>query len=800
MIKKIFFCVLFCFLSFTNFAQECNNILKGIVIDYHDGSPIYGATVYIKSLNKYATTNFEGKFKIEQLCNGEINLTISHISCETKNVKVSIEKDTFRDFFLEHHIESLKEVSIVSTANIKSKTIQSTVLKGKTIEAFSNQNLGDALKDIAGISSINTGNTIVKPVINGLHSSRIIVMTNGVRLQDQEWGIEHAPNLDINTAEKITVIKGANSLEFGGDAIGGVIITEPSNIILKDSLYGKSIISGQSNGRGYSFHSSLSKSTKKGWYVNAKTTLKKIGDFESPEYVLSNSGLNSKAYSLQTGLNKFESGFNVYYTFINNEIGILRASHLGNIEDLVNAINSPEPLITNDFSYDINSPKQDVTHQLVKVDYYKRFKKLGKLKVQYDFQNNHRFEYDIRVGDDRNKASLDLNLSSHAITSSFKFDAKTDQKYKVGFMGAYQNNFANPNTGIKRLIPDYDKYDFGVFSIGNFILNDETTLDIGFRYDFNAINAKKFYYKSRWNERNYDVDFNDLIIEDFNTQWLVNPKFQFHNFSASAGISYQLNDENSVLFNYGLSNRAPNPSELFSDGLHHSAARIELGDLRLQQETSNRVSANYRFKSANTSILIEVFFNHIRNFMYLEPTGTEQTIRGAFPVWEHKKTNANLFGADFSLTQNIGSHFILKNISSFIRGKNVKNDRNLIDIPSAKTLNSIGYTLEKWYDFSAVIESEYVFRQNLFPNNNFETYIPTTDTNVLVDVSRTPSSYHLLNFNSDATFKLSEKTNLTVGLTVTNILNINYRENLNRLRFFADDLGRNYTLQLKLKY
>ncbi|MDC0087383.1 TonB-dependent receptor, partial [Polaribacter sp.] len=210
--------------------------------------------------------------------------------------------------------------------------------------------------------------------------------------------------------------------------------------------------------------------------------------------------------------------------------------------------------------------------------------------------------------------------------------------------------------------------------------------------------------------------------------------------------------------------------------------------------------ANYRFKSANTSILVEVFFNDIRNFMYLEATGTEQTIRGAFPVWEHKKTNANLFGADFSLTQNIGSHFILKNISSFIRGKDIKNDRNLIDIPSAKTLNSIGYTLEKWYDFSAVIESEYVFRQKLFPNNNFETYIPTTDTTVLVDVSTTPSSYHLLNFNSDATFKLSEKTNLTVGLTVTNILNINYRENLNRLRFFADDLGRNYTLQLKLNY
>ena len=47
-----------------------------------------------------------------------------------------------------------------------------------------------------------------------------------------------------------------------------------------------------------------------------------------------------------------------------------------------------------------------------------------------------------------------------------------------------------------------------------------------------------------------------------------------------------LDDKNSFVFNYGLSNRAPNVSELFSDGLHHSAARIELGDLRLKKESS----------------------------------------------------------------------------------------------------------------------------------------------------------------------------------------------------------------------
>lgn len=135
-----------------------------------------------------------------------------------------------------------------------------------------------------------------------------------------------------------------------------------------------------------------------------------------------------------------------------------------------------------------------------------------------------------------------------------------------------------------------------------------------------------------------------------------------------------------------------------------------------------------------------------------------------------------------------------------MRGKDVDNNSDLIDIPAAKTVNNIGYTNKKWGNFNANLESNFVFRQNLFPDNNFEAFIPTTNSNVLVDVSSTPNRYHLINFNSDATFKLSQKTDVTIGITVTNILNTNYREYLNRLRYFTDDLGRNYLVQLKFKY
>ena len=800
MTQKIFLFVLFCCVTFNGYAQECTYSFKGIVTDYHDGTSLYGAVIYLKNLDRYTTADTQGNFVFNKICKGELQIVISHISCEQKEVVIEITENTFKEFNLEHHIDELKEVRITSAAALKLKSTQTAVLKTDIIDQYSSKSLGDALKNISGVSAINTGNTIVKPMINGLHSSRVVLMANGVRLQDQEWGIEHAPNIDINTAAKITVIKGANALEFGGDAIGGVILVAPDRVLIKDTIYGKSILTGQTNGQGFSFHSSLSKATKKGWYANAKTTVKRYGDFESPDYVLTNTGLNSKAFSLQTGLKKFEYGFNVYYTYINNEIGILRASHLGNIEDLVNGINSDRPLVIDDFSYAINFPKQEVTHQLVKVDFYKRFKKLGKLKVQYDFQHNKRFEFDLRVGDDRKKPAIDLTLSTHAVKSSFEFDSKSNGTYKVGFLGAYQNNFANPDTGVRRLIPDYNRYDFGVFAIGNYNLSTITSLDLGLRYDFTAINAKKFYLKSRWNERNYNEEFSTLIIGDFNTQWLVNPKFNYHNFSGSIGLSHQLNDRNSLIFNYGLSNRAPNASELFSDGLHHSAARIELGDLRIKKETSNRIAASYKYNAENTAVLVALFYNSINNFMYIEPSGTEQTIRGAFPVWSYKATTANLFGVDLTWDQKITNAIYYSNKTSFIRGKDVDNNRDLIDIPAARTINNIGYTNNKWHQFKANLESVFVFQQHLFPDNNFETFIPTTNSNVLVDVSSTPNKYHLLNFNSDATFKVSEKVNATIGITVTNILNTNYRAYLNRLRYFADDLGRNYLLQLKFNY
>ena len=115
------------------------------------------------------------------------------------------------------------------------------------------------------------------------------VINNNVRLEDQQWGTEHAPNLDINTAGSISVIKGANALQYGGDAIGGLVLVEPKKV-RTDTLMGKTIVTGNSNGGGGSLTTSLHKGNTKGWAWNANGTLKYMGDRETPDYILSNTG------------------------------------------------------------------------------------------------------------------------------------------------------------------------------------------------------------------------------------------------------------------------------------------------------------------------------------------------------------------------------------------------------------------------------------------------------------------------------------------------------------------------------
>ena len=791
---RLFALLLLLCCSMQSYSQDCNNTLYGSLLDIHDGSVLTGATVIVAQTGVGVLTDLDGNFVISNLCSATYQLQISHPSCSTKAFSVLIKDDTQKTFKLEHHLESLNEIIVSGKkTNRATKSIYENLVDQQTITTFSSGSLGDALNSISGVSSLNTGNTVVKPMINGLHSSRVLIINNGVQMQDQEWGAEHAPSIDINAVGTLKVIKGAGALQYGGNAIGGVVIASAPKVPLLDSLYGKTIFSGSSNGLGGTVSSSLTRSNQNGLYTAFQGSLKRYGDFNAPNYNLSNTGVFERNIAATIGFNRIDYGVEAYYSLFKNEIGILRASHIGGAEDQVQAIASPVPSIINDFTYNIDAPRQDVTHHLARIKGFKNIENIGLISLQYDYQQNNRLEFDVRRGSNKDKASVDLVLDTQTLTIDVASDISEKLTTKFGIVGSLQTNYANPETGVRRLIPDYDKYSIAGFASGNYDINQKWVLEAGFRFDYTHMNVFKFYRRSFWQDRGYDNQFSDLVVEEIGNQLLVNPKLDFYNPSFTIGSKYSFGLYK-LFANYSLSSRAPNASEQFSEGLHHSASRIELGDLQFTSETAHKISLTLQKIGQRVNFTITPFATKIDDFILIEPTGIRQTIRGNFQVWEYRQTQAQMYGLDLDANLSLTDNVRFVHQFSLVKGYDKTSNEPLISMPAANTLNSLVYTNPNFNNISIAIQSNYVFRQNEFPNTNFEVVLP--DSIQTVDISTPPSGYHLLNLNITAAIR----PDMQVGLFVNNLLNTSYRNYLNRLRYYADDVGRNITLQLKYNY
>ena len=528
------FFFVFTYFGFLN-AQNCENNLSIQVVDLHDGTPLVNANVSINQLQIQDSTDFEGKLIFKNLCKGNYTLKIVHEECQDLTISIDLNKDIFKKIRLEHHLNELEEIMIISDNRNNSKSLFENKISKEVLEDYNSRNLGEVLKTITGVSTLNSGNYLSKPVINGLHSSRIILINNDVRLEDQEWGIEHAPSIDINSIDKISVIKGASALKYAGDAVGGVIIAETSREKLLDSIYGNITSNVQSNGRGGALSTNFTKTNSNGWFYKLQGTLKRMGDFETPNYVMTNTGFAEHNFSFKAGLNRIDHGIDIYYSLFSNKLGILRSSHAHTAIDIINAIENEIPNVIEDFSYDINIPRQKISHNLLKLKAFKNFD-FGKLVMRYDFQVNDRKEFDIRRGD-RTKPALDLNLQTHSLAFDLESKFQNNSNLKAGISGRYQKNFPDPSTGVKRIIPDYKKYDFSIYSIYDISFDSNWLIEGGIRYDFSHINAYKYYRTSLWEARNYDELFPEIVVEDLGLNTLTNPKFNFNNFFMEKGIS-----------------------------------------------------------------------------------------------------------------------------------------------------------------------------------------------------------------------------------------------------------------------
>jgi len=321
-----------------------------------------------------------------------------------------------------------------------------------------------------------------------------------------------------------------------------------------------------------------------------------------------------------------------------------------------------------------------------------------------------------------------------------KFNLPKGEKLKTvfGIQGMFQTNKNNAQSAF---LPDANLFDFGIFGTTNWKLNSISSLQFGARYDYRNLETETFI------NTNNAVLFADLS-KDFNS------------FSSSLGLKSSITKNLDYRLNFALGYRAPNLSELFSDGIHEG--KYEIGNQDLDTENNFQSDLSLEFESKNFELFANIFYNKISNYIYLLPTGN---IQNDLPVYQYQQDNSTLYGGEF------GMHFHptkfdwlgFKTSGEYVRGK-VDSSDNLPRIPGFTNKNTFHIDIN-----------------NTTVKNGF---LSLSNTNVFKQKNITENesigeAYQLLGLAIGSEFNIS---NLTWTFSIDNLFNEKYIDHLSVLK------------------
>lgn len=766
------FFLLFCLHAVIVHAQDCVYRISGTVTD-NQRHPVMGAVVRIETDSmKGDVTDTGGKFTILNACQGHLMLTCKADGFSTAVAHIHIDGNNNVQFVLSADKNQLHEVVVNGVRMQDLHTVSHTELKGLALLQSRGKSLGEALKMLPGLNTIQTGPTIAKPVIHGLHSNRVLLLNNGVRQEGQQWGSEHAPEIDPFVANRINVVKGAASVRYGADAIGGVVLLDPDPLPNNKGISGDAYLIGQSNGRmgtaSMSLQGKLSdKLAGVAWRLQG--TVKRAGNFSTPDYYLKNTGISEQDFSASVGYRR--NGWEIagYYSMFNTKNGIFEGAHAGNITDLYAAFSRTRPITQSVFSYNIGRSYQRVYHDLAKATAIYRFANEGKLELNIARQKDLREEFDISLPFTKDpellkKPQVSFQLKTHSAELVYTQPSMNGFSGNVGVAGNTQGNVFR---GIRYLIPNFRTYSGGAFAIERYTYK-RLTIEAGARYDY------------RWQQV---YQRNQSTLATYHTT------LEFSNITATGGAIYRLHDQLTLTGNVGTAWRAPSVNELYIHGVHFSDASYQDGDSTLGAERSLNSSITLSYQSTKLRATVDVYNNTIGNYIYETPQAQPITLlSGTFPAFKFTQDNVSIRGVDASLQYDFLSHFTLQSRATIVRGYNHSAQDWLIYMPADRYENGLVFNLHEFGFMEEPylsVENVSVLRQDRVPPG--------------IDYAPPPAGYSIFNASTGFTTHIRNHK-MQLDFTVSNMTNTAYREYLDRFRYYADNIGINFIIKTKISF
>lgn len=775
MITRFFLLVLL-----INTSAHAQNILRGQVVDATTHEPIPGAVIYIHDLKKGGVTNPEGYYAIDKLPKGRFVIESKLVGYGSIVETVAIDGTTELNFELSSVATELQEVVVTGishTTELKNNPASVSTIDSKALTENASTNVIDNISKQPGVNQISTGSAISKPVIRGLGFNRIITMYDGIRQEGQQWGDEHGVEIDEFAVDRVEIIKGPGSLMYGSDGIGGVINFLPAEPAEEGNILGRVSTNYQSN-NGLIANSFVNAGNLHGNYWSVRASNKTAKPYQNAyDGKVFNSGFNEMNWDALAG----RSGKWGYTQFsisrFNQKLGLTEGERDedGNFirEKNENGSAVETPVSDDDLStYRLFVPRQTVNHFRI-YNSSNLFFGESRIQVNIGYQRNKRMEF----GDvlDEGAAELFFDLSTFNYNLIYVMPEMSEWSISLGTGGMSQQN---KNKGEEFLIPEYVLTDWGSFT---YFKRHYTKLTIagGFRFDLRSVKTDSLFL---------DDDGGPTSDPGGNLKFEA-ADLSFSNFSASAGMTYEFSDLLNVKFNLSRGFRAPNLSELTSNGQHEGSLRYEYGNAALKAETSLQGDLSISLNGEHLSAEFAVFRNRINNYIYTKKLRSSlggdsiPDPENPSPAFQYTQGNAGLYGGELSI--DIHPHPLdwlhIEHSFSLVRGENKSNAitedaRYLPFMPAPRyvgELRGVFKTVGKSMSNAFVkIEYDYSWRQNrvLFIN---ETETPTP-------------SYGLWNIGFGTHFNSSKAELFRIYLNVNNLFDIAYQNHLSRLKY-ADE-------------
>jgi len=721
------------FLGLSAMVQAQNSV-SGTVTD-NTKQPVIGASVYIPELHKGTTTDANGKYSFKNLPNGTLKLSFEYVGYKSQNLEIpKLQKENTLNVQLETSTFQMDEV-IVSTGfnKIQSQNVMKVEhATMRDLEKKGTSTLIEGLATIPGVSQVATGTSIGKPVIRGLSGNRVLVYSQGVRIENQQFGDEHGLGLNGAGVESVEVIKGPASLLYGSDAIGGVLYFNPEKFAEAHTFKADFNQKLFSNTLGSNSSLGLKTSTEN-WKFLARGSYNTHSDYQ----IAGGDRVTNTRYNetdFKTGIGYSNAAFSTVFRYNYNKLD------LGIPE---------EGIAEQSKSKNTIFPRQGVDNHLLSLNSV-IYLKNSKLDVDLGYIANDRSEFE-----DSNEASLQMKLKTFNYNAKYHFPKIGNFESIVGIQGMHQTN---TNFGEEYLIPDATTNDFGIFGTTNYEWG-KNVLQGGLRYD----------------NRNVTTIAHGTPGEEGSFEAIDR---SFDSFNASLGYKTNLTDNLTMRLNVASGFRAPNLAELSSNGVHEGTYRYEIGNADLKTEQNLQTDLNLEYGNSHLEFFINGFYNHINNYIYVSPTGEQLEDNDVF---QYVQSNAKLYGGEIGLHLHPHPLDWLHYETSFetVTGKK-QNEDYLPFIPANSWNNSIRteFKIKNWLE-----EGFASFNVNTTFNQNNVSGFETAS-----------KGYTLINLGLGGKVKWG-KTAFDVNLNANNLFDKKYIAHLSRLKNDGiPNIGRNIVL------